>query len=98
MRRPQRRIPSLSDRLPNAFALAGDTDSVDGAEEIAWAIVTSDTLARVTALVIDAKALLANNEGRIFLDVGLSGNYWPNPTDVNDFRAKDHGAIKRGGR
>jgi hydroxypyruvate reductase len=52
--------------LPNAFALAGDTDSVDGAEEIAWAIVTPDTLARATALAIDAKASLVNNDGHIF--------------------------------
>jgi glycerate 2-kinase len=31
---------------PNVYALAGDTDGVDGAEEIAGAIVAPDTLAR----------------------------------------------------
>src|SRR3954468_4757795 len=33
------------DGLPGVFALAGDTDGVDGAEEAAGAIVTPDTLA-----------------------------------------------------
>ena len=38
------------------FALAADTDGIDGAEEIAGAIVTPDTLARAEAKGIDAKA------------------------------------------
>ena len=38
--------------LPNVYALAGDTDGVDGAEEIAGAIVAPDTLARAAAIGI----------------------------------------------
>ena len=38
--------------LPNVYALAGDTDGVDGAEEVAGAIVAPDTLARAAALGI----------------------------------------------
>ena len=37
------------DGLPGVFALAADTDGIDGAEEIAGAIVTPDTLARAAA-------------------------------------------------
>jgi len=34
------------DGLPNVWAIAGDTDGVDGAEEVAGAIVAPDTLRR----------------------------------------------------
>ena len=43
------------DGLPGVFALAGDTDGVDGAEEIAGAIATPDTLSRAADRGIDAK-------------------------------------------
>ena len=36
--------------LPNVYGLAADTDGVDGAEEVAGAIVAPDTLARAAAL------------------------------------------------
>ena len=36
--------------LPRVFAIAGDTDGVDGAEDIAGAIVTPDTLTRAEKL------------------------------------------------
>jgi glycerate 2-kinase len=74
--------------LPNAFALAGDTDGVDGVEEIAGAIVTPDTLARGAALGVDAKALLANNDGHSFFEaLGDQVITGPTRTNVNDFRA-----------
>jgi hydroxypyruvate reductase len=76
------------DGLPNVFALAGDTDGVDGAEEIAGAIVTPDTLARARLNGIDAKASLANNDGHSLFealdDQVITG---PTRTNVNDFRA-----------
>ena len=37
------------DGLPGIWAIAGDTDGIDGAEEVAGAIVTPDTLARARA-------------------------------------------------
>ena len=37
------------DGLPGVFAIAGDTDGIDGAEEVAGALVTPDTLARAEA-------------------------------------------------
>lgn len=76
------------DGLPNAFALAGDTDGVDGAEEIAGAIVTPDTVARAKSLGIDAKASLANNDGHSFFEaLGDQMITGPTRTNVNDLRA-----------
>src|SRR5262249_36275763 len=76
------------DGLPGVFALAGDTDGVDGAEEIAGAMVTPDTIARATAKGIDAKQSLAENDGHGFFgalgDQVVTG---PTLTNVNDFRA-----------
>ena len=74
--------------LPGVWALAADTDGVDGAEEVAGAILTPDTLARAQALGIDAKARLADNDGHGFFgalgDAVVTG---PTRTNVNDFRA-----------
>ncbi len=76
------------DCLPGVFAIAGDTDGVDGAEENAGAIVTPDTLARAAAKGIDAKARLADNDGHGFFEaLGDSVVTGPTLTNVNDFRA-----------
>ena len=70
------------------YALAGDTDGVDGTEDNAGAILTPDTLARAAALNVDAKAMLADNDGYSFFaalgDLVITG---PTLTNVNDFRA-----------
>jgi glycerate 2-kinase len=74
--------------LPGVWAVAGDTDGIDGAEEIAGAVVTPDTLARATALGIDAKASLAANDGHGFFEaLGDQVVTGPTLTNVNDFRA-----------
>ncbi len=74
--------------LPCVFALAGDTDGVDGAEEVAGAIVTPDTLARATGQGISAKARLADNDGHGFFEaLGDQVITGPTLTNVNDFRA-----------
>lgn len=74
--------------LPNVYALAGDTDGVDGAEEVAGAIVAPDTLARATALDVNAKARLADNDGHGFFEaLGDQVITGPTLTNVNDFRA-----------
>ena len=76
------------DGMPNVFALAGDTDGVDGAEEIAGAVVTPDTLSRAKLLGIDAKASLADNDGHTFFEaLGDQVITGPTRTNVNDFRA-----------
>jgi hydroxypyruvate reductase len=74
--------------LPRVFAIAGDTDGVDGAEDIAGAIVTPGTLTRAEKLGLNAKASLADNDGHGFFgalgDQVITG---PTLTNVNDFRA-----------
>ena len=76
------------DGQPGVWAIAGDTDGVDGQEEIAGAIVTPDTLARASAKGICPRASLANNDGHGFfgalVDSVVTG---PTMTNVNDFRA-----------
>jgi len=76
------------DGLPGVFALAGDTDGVDGAEEIAGAIVAPDTLYRAAQLGMSAKERLADNDAHTFFealaDQVITG---PTLTNVNDFRA-----------
>lgn len=76
------------DGLPGVFALAGDTDGVDGAEEVAGAIVTPDTLARAARRGISAKACLADNDGHGFFEaLGDQVITGPTLTNVNDCRA-----------
>ncbi|MEO8631174.1 MAG: MOFRL family protein, partial [Betaproteobacteria bacterium] len=73
---------------PHVFALAGDTDGVDGTEDNAGAITTPDSLQRAAELGVDAKAYLADNNGYRFFsalnDLVITG---PTLTNVNDFRA-----------
>ena len=69
-------------------ALACDTDGVDGAAEVAGAVIGPDTLARAAALGQDAPQALARNDAHSFFaalgDQVITG---PTLTNVNDFRA-----------
>lgn len=73
---------------PSIWGLSADTDGVDGAEEIAGAIFTPDTLARARAKGHDPKAMLDENDGHGFFEMlGDSLVTGPTRTNVNDFRA-----------
>jgi len=69
------------------WALACDTDGIDGSEDNAGAILTPDALARAAALGLEAKAMLAENDGYGFFsalgDLVVTG---PTRTNVNDYR------------
>jgi hydroxypyruvate reductase len=70
------------------YALAGDTDGVDGQEEIAGAVVTPDTLQRAWQLGIRPQDALAANDGHGFFEaLGDAVVTGPTMTNVNDFRA-----------
>jgi hydroxypyruvate reductase len=73
---------------PGIFALAGDTDGIDGSENNAGAFITPDTLARGAALGLDIGDALAHNNVYPYFealgDLVVSG---PTLTNVNDFRA-----------
>ncbi len=75
------------DGQPGIWALAGDTDGIDGMEDNAGAIVAPDTLTRARALGLDARAMLGDNDAYSFFraldNLVLTG---PTLTNVNDFR------------
>ena len=76
------------DGLPNVYDIAGDTDGVDGAEEVAGAMVSPDTLARAARLGLNARESLADNDGHGFFErLGDQVVTGPTFTNVNDFRA-----------
>ena len=70
------------------YALAGDTDGVDGQEEIAGGYIGPDSLARAWAQGLRPQDMLANNDGHGFFSaLGDSVITGPTLTNVNDFRA-----------
>ena len=73
---------------PNVWALAGDTDGIDGTEDNAGAFVTPDTLARALAQGMKAGTFLDRNDAYGYFkaigDLLVTG---PTHTNVNDFRA-----------
>jgi len=75
------------DGMENIYALAGDTDGVDGSEDNAGALIYPDTLKRAEAAGISAKAMLANNDPYTFFK-GISDllETGPTMTNVNDLR------------
>ena len=73
---------------PETWAIAGDTDGVDGAEEIAGAIVAPDTLSRAARVGLIAADRLADNDAHAFFEaLGDQVVTGPTLTNVNDFRA-----------
>ncbi|MGH8855792.1 MAG: glycerate kinase type-2 family protein [Telluria sp.] len=69
-------------------AIAGDTDGVDGQEEIAGAVLAPNTLARAWERGINPADALQDNDGHGFFEaLGDSVITGPTLTNVNDFRA-----------
>jgi glycerate 2-kinase len=73
---------------PGVWALAADTDGIDGIEHNAGALITPDTLARAAALGLQAADHLDRHDAYSFFeslgDLVVTG---PTLTNVNDFRA-----------
>ncbi len=70
------------------YAIAADTDGVDGREDVAGALVTPDTLERALRAGLRPAQCLADNDAHRFFetlrDSVITG---PTLTNVNDFRA-----------
>jgi len=70
------------------FALAADTDGIDGTEDNAGAFLSPDSLRRATAAGLDPRSFLDANDSHGFFrkldDLLVTG---PTRTNVNDFRA-----------
>lgn len=73
---------------PDVWALAADTDGIDGVEDNAGAAVTPDTLQRAAAAGLKVDDHLSRNDAYGFFaplgDLVVTG---PTHTNVNDFRA-----------
>jgi hydroxypyruvate reductase len=73
---------------PGVWALAADTDGIDGIEDNAGAQVSPDTLARALAMGLKVDEYLQRNDAYGFFaplgDLVITG---PTHTNVNDFRA-----------
>ncbi len=69
------------------FALACDTDGIDGSEDNAGAVLAPDTPARAEKRKLDAGKMLADNDGYGYFsalgDLVVTG---PTRTNVNDYR------------
>jgi hydroxypyruvate reductase len=73
---------------PAIHALAADTDGIDGAAEIAGALIDPSTPTRAAALGRRLADVLADNDGHgLFQALGDSVITGPTLTNVNDFRA-----------
>ena len=73
---------------PGIYALAADTDGIDGTEDNAGALMAPEDYQKAQALGLDIDAMLANNDGYGYfktLDRLLVTG--PTRTNVNDFRA-----------
>jgi glycerate 2-kinase len=70
------------------WAIACDTDGIDGSEDNAGAVIGPDTLARAQVLALDAEVRLAAHDSHGFFaalgDLVITG---PTRTNVNDYRA-----------
>ncbi len=74
--------------LEEVYALACDTDGLDGSENNAGALIMPDSLARAEKLGLNAAAFLVNNDAYTFFqrlnDLVITGATY---TNVNDYRA-----------
>ncbi|WP_439862081.1 glycerate kinase type-2 family protein [Pseudomonas sp. MBLB4136] len=74
--------------LPGVYALAGDTDGIDGSEDNAGALMTPDSYRRAARLGLNAGDELDDNNGYGYFaaldQLIVTG---PTRTNVNDFRA-----------
>lgn len=73
---------------PGIHAIACDTDGVDGAAEVAGAVVTPATLEKAKKAGADPESALAANDAHsFFAAIGDQVVTGPTLTNVNDFRA-----------
>jgi glycerate 2-kinase len=76
------------DGARRVWALAADTDGIDGSDDAAGAIIGPDTLARARAAGLDPRAMLDGHDSySLFHAIGDLVMTGPTFTNVNDFRA-----------
>ena len=76
------------DGMKDTWAIAADTDGIDGSEDNAGALLAPDSLQRASSLGLSAQALLERHDSYGFFsalgDLVMTG---PTRTNVNDYRA-----------
>ena len=81
-------LAAALDDLPGVFALAADTDGIDGTESNAGALYRPGLVAKARDLGLDPRAALDANDGHgFFAALGALVETGPTLTNVNDFRA-----------
>ena len=76
------------DSAANVYAIACDTDGIDGSEKNAGALLYPDTLKRAHKLGMNPKEFLERNDAyTFFFKLGDLVETGPTYTNVNDFRA-----------
>lgn len=81
-------LATALDGAEGIHAIACDTDGVDGAAEVAGALIGPDTLRRAQAEGVDPALALARNDAHGFFGrIGAQVVTGPTLTNVNDFRA-----------
>jgi len=76
------------DGAKDIYAIAGDTDGIDGTEDAAGAIITPDTLNRALVKNLNPAEMLARHDSySLFAALGDLVITGPTLTNVNDFRA-----------
>lgn len=74
--------------IPGIYALAADTDGIDGSEDNAGAFVDSNTIDRMLSAGVSAEDFLMKNDAwTAFATIGDLFVCGPTGTNVNDFRA-----------
>ncbi len=79
-------LAAALDGAPGIHAIACDTDGVDGADEVAGAIVAPDSIARAGRAALEAALARYDGHG-FFAGLGDQVITGPTLTNVNDFRA-----------
>jgi hydroxypyruvate reductase len=76
------------DGAKNIYAIAGDSDGIDGTEDAAGAVIGPESLARARGAGCDPAAMLAGHDSySLFAALGDLVVTGPTLTNVNDIRA-----------
>jgi hydroxypyruvate reductase len=76
------------DGAANIYAIAGDSDGIDGTEDAAGSVIGPDSLTRARQAAMDPAAVLAGHDSySLFAALGDLVVTGPTLTNVNDIRA-----------